>query len=132
MSLEQLGGGELSRSFLSLVERGRSRISLRALGIVAKRLDLPLRYFLEGEEDETVDDSPAGAEWFIHVRRVASNRVFIELRLDEQDLVGHIGLHIPEGLLHVDVTDGPFVGVVPGGEDVSAAAPGRLRRIDVR
>ena len=47
MSLAQLGGEDLSRSFLSLVESGRSRISLRALAIVAERLDMPMSYFLE-------------------------------------------------------------------------------------
>ena len=45
MTLAQLGGAELSRSFLSQVERGKSRISLRALAIVAQRLDLPMGYF---------------------------------------------------------------------------------------
>src|SRR5436309_11987142 len=48
MSLAQLGGDDLSRSFLSLVELGRSRISLRALSIVADRLELPMSYFLGG------------------------------------------------------------------------------------
>ncbi len=47
LSLAQLGGQELSRSFLSLVERGQTRISLRALAIVAQRLGLPLSYFVE-------------------------------------------------------------------------------------
>jgi tetratricopeptide (TPR) repeat protein len=46
LSLAKLGGDDLSRSFLSLVELGRSRISLRALGIVAERLELPISYFL--------------------------------------------------------------------------------------
>jgi tetratricopeptide (TPR) repeat protein len=49
MSLAQLGGEDLSRSFLSLVELGRSRISLRALAIVAERLDRPIAYFLAGD-----------------------------------------------------------------------------------
>jgi HTH-type transcriptional regulator, quorum sensing regulator NprR len=49
MSLADLGGEDLSRSFLSLVELGRSRISLRALAIVAERLELPLSYFLGTE-----------------------------------------------------------------------------------
>src|SRR5579884_1217131 len=46
MSLAQVGGDDLTRSFLSLVELGRSRISLRALAIVAERLELPISYFL--------------------------------------------------------------------------------------
>jgi tetratricopeptide (TPR) repeat protein len=47
MSLADVGQNDLTRSFLSLVELGRSRISLRALSIVAERLDLPISYFLE-------------------------------------------------------------------------------------
>jgi transcriptional regulator with XRE-family HTH domain len=47
MSLAQLAGEDLSRSFLSVVERGRSRISLRALAIVAGRLGLPVSYFVD-------------------------------------------------------------------------------------
>jgi transcriptional regulator with XRE-family HTH domain len=54
LSLAQLGGEDLSRSFLSLVELGRSRISLRALSIVAERLALPISYFL--------DDAPGVAD----------------------------------------------------------------------
>jgi len=53
LSLAQLGGDDLSRSFLSLVELGRSRISLRALAIVAQRLDQPISYFLDGAADST-------------------------------------------------------------------------------
>lgn len=49
MSLADVGGNDLSRSFLSLVELGRSRISLRALTVVAERLELPLSHFLDGE-----------------------------------------------------------------------------------
>lgn len=47
MSLADVGRADLTRSFLSLVELGRSRISLRALSIVASRLELPISYFLE-------------------------------------------------------------------------------------
>ena len=54
MSLAQLGGDELSRSFISAVERGRARISLRALAIIAGRLKRPISYF--------VDDAPAIGE----------------------------------------------------------------------
>src|SRR5579872_496720 len=50
LSLAKLGGDDLSRGFLSLVESGRSSISLKALGIVAARLKLPVSYF--------VDDAP--------------------------------------------------------------------------
>jgi tetratricopeptide (TPR) repeat protein len=52
MTLAQLGGGDLSRSFLSLVETGKARISLRSLSIVARRLELPLSYFVSDTSRE--------------------------------------------------------------------------------
>jgi tetratricopeptide (TPR) repeat protein len=46
MTLTALAGDDLSRSFLSLVERGHSRISLRALALVADKLQMPISQFL--------------------------------------------------------------------------------------
>jgi tetratricopeptide (TPR) repeat protein len=54
MTLVQVGGDELSRSFLSLVESGRSRISLRALAIVAEQLETPISHFLEDKDEARV------------------------------------------------------------------------------
>jgi tetratricopeptide (TPR) repeat protein len=51
LSLAQLGGTELTRGFISAVETGRSSISLKALSYIADRLDLPMTYFLDGQED---------------------------------------------------------------------------------
>jgi len=48
--LAQVGGEDLSRSFLSLVESGRSRISLRALAIVAEKLEVPIGSLLADED----------------------------------------------------------------------------------
>lgn len=67
MTLAQVGGNDLSRSFLSLVELGRSRISLRALAIVAQRLDLPMSYFL----DETSSGEHTSAELILDHAEVA-------------------------------------------------------------
>ena len=50
MSLARVGGDDLSRSFLSLVESGRSRMPLRALAIVAERLETPIGTFFEDED----------------------------------------------------------------------------------
>lgn len=56
LSLTQLGNGTLSRSFLSLVERGHTGISLRALALVAEQLELPLGYFVDERPDLDVFD----------------------------------------------------------------------------
>jgi len=52
MTLAQLGGTDLTRGFLSSVELGRSSISLKALALVADRLQLPMTYFLTEAEGE--------------------------------------------------------------------------------
>jgi tetratricopeptide (TPR) repeat protein len=49
----QLASPEFSISYISAIERGKIRPSLKALAILAKRLDVPLTFLLEG--------SPAGA-----------------------------------------------------------------------
>src|SRR5260370_16604473 len=48
----QLAAPEFSISYISAIERGKIRPSLKALSILAKRLDVPLTFLLEG--------SPAG------------------------------------------------------------------------
>lgn len=50
MTLAALAGDDFSRSYLSLIELGRSRPSLSALSILASRLDLPISYFLDGSQ----------------------------------------------------------------------------------
>lgn len=79
MSLAQVGGEDLTRSFLSLVELGRSRISLRALAIVAERLDLPMSYFL--------DDG------------TAQNETIVEIALDEAE--GALGRQEPSRVMSI-------------------------------
>jgi tetratricopeptide (TPR) repeat protein len=42
MTQEELAGGDLSKGYISLVETGRTRVSLRAAGILAQRLGVAL------------------------------------------------------------------------------------------
>lgn len=83
MTLAELGGPDLSRSFLSLVERGKSRISLRALAIVARKLDLPVSYFLDqpgvGSPDTTRPESLA--EVAVRVLRQTAHELTIEVHV---------------------------------------------------
>jgi tetratricopeptide (TPR) repeat protein len=67
LSLAQVGGEDLSRSFLSAVESGRSRISLRALQIVANRLDKPMSAFL----DDAIAASDVGVELLLDQAEIA-------------------------------------------------------------
>ncbi|HYM69948.1 MAG TPA: tetratricopeptide repeat protein [bacterium] len=43
----QLGGGNLTKGFISLVEKGRAKPSLETLLLLAERLQRPVGYFLE-------------------------------------------------------------------------------------
>jgi HTH-type transcriptional regulator, quorum sensing regulator NprR len=51
LSQEQLAGKELTRSFISLVEKGKSTPSLQTLQIVARRLGKPVEFFMDDRED---------------------------------------------------------------------------------
>lgn len=53
MTQAQLASPEFSISYISAIERGKIRPSLKALSILARRLDVPLTFLLEG--------SPGGA-----------------------------------------------------------------------
>src|SRR6202166_2040884 len=60
----QLASPEFSISYISAIERGKIRPSLKALSILAKRLDVPLTFLLEGssaglKEAQAVGYSPA-------------------------------------------------------------------------
>jgi transcriptional regulator with XRE-family HTH domain len=55
-TLEFLGGGKLSRSFLSLVENGKASPSLRTLIYIARRLNVSVAYLVSGG-DETAEEA---------------------------------------------------------------------------
>lgn len=62
----QLAAPEFSISYISAIERGKIRPSLKALSILARRLDVPLTFLLEGspegvKEAQAVGYSPADA-----------------------------------------------------------------------
>ncbi len=66
MTQSQLAAPEFSISSISAIERGKIRPSLRALSILARRLDVPLTFLLEGSpsqaaEARTIGYSPADA-----------------------------------------------------------------------
>ena len=66
MTQAQLAAPEFSISYISAIERGKIRPSLKALSILARRLDVPLTFLLEGSpagaaEARTVGYSPADA-----------------------------------------------------------------------
>ena len=86
----QLAAPEFSISYISAIERGKIRPSLKALSILAKRLDVPLTFLLEGssaglKEAQAVGYSPAdsGPDQKIDVDLLQAN-VFVQQRAYEQ------------------------------------------------
>jgi tetratricopeptide (TPR) repeat protein len=95
MTQAQLAAPEFSISYISAIERGKIRPSLKALSVLARRLDVPLTFLLEG--------SPAGAA---EARAVGyspadsgpDQRIDVDL-LQAEVLVQQGGLHEAEQLL---------------------------------
>lgn len=88
MSLAQLGGHELSRGFLSLVESGRSGVSLRALAIIASRLKLPITYFVDeapllpqSMTGVSVDHAEAAFAYSLYLRSTGKTEKALEYAL---------------------------------------------------
>jgi tetratricopeptide (TPR) repeat protein len=86
----QLAAPEFSISYISAIERGKIRPSLRALSVLAKRLDVPLTFLLDGspegvKEAQTVGYSPAdsGPDQRVDVDLLQAG-VFIQQHLYKQ------------------------------------------------
>jgi tetratricopeptide (TPR) repeat protein len=90
MTQAQLAAPEFSISYISAIERGKIRPSLKALSILARRLDVPLTFLLEGSpagaaEARAVGYSPAdaGPDQRIDVDLLQAN-ILIEQKAYEQ------------------------------------------------
>ncbi len=86
----QLAAPEFSISYISAIERGKIRPSLKALSILAKRLDVPLTFLLEGSpagaaEARAVGYSPAdsGPDQRIDVDLLQTNVLVFEHQYDQ-------------------------------------------------
>src|SRR6202795_2383641 len=56
----QLAAPEFSISYISAIERGKIRPSLKALSVLARRLDVPLTFLLEGSPGGATEARAAG------------------------------------------------------------------------
>jgi len=76
LSLAQVAGDDVSRTFIHFVEQGRSRPSQTVLALIARRTGKPISYFLNGNPHE--DQGSALAEELARVaasvRRFAARR----------------------------------------------------------
>jgi tetratricopeptide (TPR) repeat protein len=90
----QLAAPEFSISYISAIERGKIRPSLKALSILARRLDVPLTFLLEGSpsgaaEARAVGYSPAdsGPDLRIDVDLLQANVLVEQRRFAEADAI---------------------------------------------
>jgi HTH-type transcriptional regulator, quorum sensing regulator NprR len=60
LTQSQLASPEFSISYISAIERGKIRPSLKALSILAKRLDVPLTFLLDGSPGGATEARAAG------------------------------------------------------------------------
>src|SRR5258708_13757114 len=56
----QLAAPEFSISYISAIERGKIRPSLKALSVLARRLDVPLTFLLEGSPSDAAEARAVG------------------------------------------------------------------------
>jgi tetratricopeptide (TPR) repeat protein len=84
LSQAQLAGEELTKGFISQLESGQVRPSIRSLQLIASRLSKPLDYFLGDERLET------------H-KRVAFHRLAAEAAVERREWSA-VGEHVREGL----------------------------------
>ena len=95
MTQAQLAAPEFSISYISAIERGKIRPSLKALSVLAKRLDVPLTFLLEGSPS---DASEARAIGYSPTDAGPDQRVDVELlQADVMIQQGHF--HEAEELL---------------------------------
>jgi transcriptional regulator with XRE-family HTH domain len=60
--LAQLAGGQISRTFIHLVEHGRARPSPKVLQLIAHRTGRPIEYFLRPADSESQSNDDLAAE----------------------------------------------------------------------
>jgi HTH-type transcriptional regulator, quorum sensing regulator NprR len=60
LTQSSLASPEFSISYISAIERGKIRPSLRAIALLAKRLDVPLAFLLEGSPSDTAEARAIG------------------------------------------------------------------------
>jgi len=67
LSLAQLAGDDVSRTFIHFIEHGRSRPSKSVLALIARRTRKPMSYFLE----QAAVDQQSGEDLAVDLIRVA-------------------------------------------------------------
>jgi len=97
LSLAQLAGDEVSRTFIHFVEHGRSRPSKKVLALIARRTGKPISYFLAPASPGEVPGDELEVELTRVASRVSRAAAVNTNRLDRQTLK-QIELTIRQGV----------------------------------
>lgn len=95
LSLAQLAGDQVSRTFIYLVEQGRSRPSPAVLGLIARRTGKPISYFLTTASQKsrsTIDLAKELSDVATHVRHFVAKNHLGKVELEAMKLV-EVSLH---------------------------------------
>lgn len=92
LSLAQVAGDDVSRTFIHLVEHGRSRPSRAVLALIARRTGRPISYFLRSAEQRGASDRQLAqelTEMAARIRRFAASRRLTRLERQSMKDVEH-------------------------------------------
>jgi len=94
ISMTALAGSDYSRAFINQIELGRARPSVRALQLIAERLDRPIEYFLQDEEASktALELALVVAQLHLRGRKAEQARVLMVQLLERQRLPAEIRL----------------------------------------
>ncbi len=95
LSMAQIAGDEVSRTFIYLVERGRSRPSQAVLTLIARRTGKPISYFLAKASQKSQPSNDLAnelSEVAIHIRRFVDKNRLDKLEREALRLV-EVSLH---------------------------------------
>ena len=108
MSMTALAGSDYSRAFINQIELGRSRPSIRALQLIAERLNRPIEYFLQDQDVSRTALELALIQAQLNLRggNPGQARVLMAQLLERQHLPAEIRLRaqlsLAEALMRLD------------------------------
>ncbi|HUP27752.1 MAG TPA: helix-turn-helix transcriptional regulator, partial [Chloroflexia bacterium] len=83
LTQEQLAGPEFTKGYVSALERGTVRPSLKALDVFSKRLGMTLSYFVGAPQEDGVDTDLAAIEEDLHYQITYAKMLIRTNRVDE-------------------------------------------------
>jgi transcriptional regulator with XRE-family HTH domain len=97
LSLGQLAGDDVSRTFIHFVEQGKSRPSKGVLSLIARRTGKPMSYFIQQPSNEQQRATDLVAEMTAVATRIRRFVVLNRLTKAEQEAMKLVELTVLQG-----------------------------------